>query len=381
MCASIQQMKIILTGATGVLGSHIMYDVLEHFIHTNIQGTLFLITRKKGNVAAKERITELLSSHYTPNILSAKGTTALLKYITIIDADLAQLEKTVLEQFKGAYFIHSAGYVNLSTDEDQKEKIFHENASLTKNLFTTFSPYIKKFIYISTAFSSGVRKGLIANDFHNLEFKLDHRNAYENAKFHSEEFVIQQCTQLQLPYQILRPSVIGGKMLGVENRYFISKYMVFYLMAKFFHFTAQRKVAQENVRFTISENTGLNIIPVDYVSKVIVATFQRTDITQLNIVHNESFNLVKGLQLIMKEVGYTNFSILPNALDFDYKNTIEKLYYESIGKHLKPYLTSAANEYDTTLLNSILEIPKLDAESFTDMIRYARLHNFKDINV
>jgi nucleoside-diphosphate-sugar epimerase len=374
-------MKIILTGATGVLGSHIMYDVLEHFIHTNIQGTLFLITRKKGNVAAKERITELLSSHYTPNILSAKGTTALLKYITIIDTDLAQLEKTVLEQFKGAYFIHSAGYVNLSTDEDQKEKIFHENASLTKNLFTTFSPYIKKFIYISTAFSSGVRKGLIANDFHNLEFKLDHRNAYENAKFHSEEFVIQQCTQLQLPYQILRPSVIGGKMLGIENRYFIPKYMVFYLMAKFFHFTAQRKVAQENVRFTISENTGLNIIPVDYVSKVIVATFQRTDITQLNIVHNESFNLVKGLQLIMKEVGYTNFSILPNALDFDYKNTIEKLYYESIGKHLKPYLTSAANEYDTTLLNSILEIPKLDAESFTDMIRYARLHNFKDINV
>jgi nucleoside-diphosphate-sugar epimerase len=374
-------MKIILTGATGVLGSHIMYDVLEHFIHTNIQGTLFLITRKKGNVAAKERITELLSSHYTPNILSAKGTTALLKYITIIDTDLAQLEKTVLEQFKGAYFIHSAGYVNLSTDEDQKEKIFHENASLTKNLFTTFSPYIKKFIYISTAFSSGVRKGLIANDFHNLEFKLDHRNAYENAKFHSEEFVIQQCTQLQLPYQILRPSVIGGKMLGIENRYFIPKYMVFYLMAKFFHFTAQRKVAQENVRFTISENTGLNIIPVDYVSKVIVATFQRTDITQLNIVHNESFNLVKGLQLIMKEVGYTNFSILPNALDFDYKNTIEKLYYESIGKHLKPYLTSAANEYDTTILNSILEIPKLDAESFTDMIRYARLHNFKDINV
>ena len=381
MCASIQQMKIILTGATGVLGSHIMYDVLEHFIHTNIQGTLFLITRKKGNVAAKERITELLSSHYTPKILSTKGTTALLKYITIIDTDLAQLEKTVLEQFKGAYFIHSAGYVNLSTDEDQKEKIFHENASLTKNLFTTFSPYIKKFIYISTAFSSGVRKGLIANDFHNLEFKLDHRNAYENAKFHSEEFVIQQCTQLQLPYQILRPSVIGGKMLGIENRYFIPKYMVFYLMAKFFHFTAQRKVAQENVRFTISENTGLNIIPVDYVSKVIVATFQRTDITQLNIVHNESFNLVKGLQLIMKEVGYTNFSILPNALDFDYKNTIEKLYYESIGKHLKPYLTSAANEYDTTLLNSILEIPKIDAESFTDMIRYARLHNFKDINV
>ena len=374
-------MKIILTGATGVLGSHIMYDILEHYINNNIDGKLYLITRNKGKVTAKERIIELLSSNYTPKILLEKGTISLLQYIEIIDTDLVQLQDTFTEKLKDSYFIHSAGYVNLSTDEDQKEKIFIENAVMTKTIFQLFSPFIKKFIYISTAFSSGARKGLIDNDFHNLDFELEHRNAYENAKFHSEEFVIEQCKALNLPYQILRPSVIGGKMLGTENRYFIPKYMVFYLMAKFFHFTAQRKDQQQNVRFAISENTGLNIIPVDYVSKVIVSTFERTDIVQLNIVHNQSFNLVKGLQLIMTEVGYSNFSIIPNGLDFDYKNTIEKLYYESIGKHLKPYLTSAASEYDTTLLNSILEIPKLDSESFTNMIRYAKLHNFKDINV
>lgn len=374
-------MKIILTGATGVLGSHIMYDILEDFINKNIKGKLYLITRNKGKVSAKDRIVELLSSNYTPKFLIEQGTDSLLQYIEIIDTDLAQIQTDFTIKLKDAYFIHSAGYVNLSTDEDQKEKIFNENAVMTKTIFQLFSPFIKKFIYISTAFSSGIRKGLIVNDFHNLDFKLEHRNAYENAKYHSEEFVINQCKELNLPYQILRPSVIGGKMLGNENLYFIPKYMVFYLMAKFFHFTAQHKDQQENVRFSISEETGLNIIPVDYVSKVIVSTFQRTDIVQLNIVNNQSFNLVKGLQLIMKEVGYSNFSIIPNGLDFDYKNTIEKLYYESIGKHLKPYLTSAANEYDTTLLNSILEIPKLDAESFTNMIRYAKLHNFKDINV
>lgn len=374
-------MKIILTGATGVLGSHIMYDILEHFIRNDIKETLYLITRNKGKVSAKDRIIKLLSSNYTPKFLLEQGTDSLLRYIEIIDTDLAQIQMDFTVKLKDAYFIHSAGYVNLSTDEDQKEKIFNENAVMTKTIFQLFSPFIKKFIYISTAFSSGIRKGLIVNDFHNLDFKLEHRNAYENAKYLSEEFVINQCKSLNLPYQILRPSVIGGKMLGNENLYFISKYMVFYLMAKFFHFTAQRKDPQENVRFSISEETGLNIIPVDYVSKVIVSTFQRNDIVQLNIVHNQSFNLKKGLQLIMKEVGYSNFSIIPNGLDFDYKNTIEKLYYESIGKHLKPYLTSAANEYDTTLLNSILEIPKLDAESFTNMIRYAKLHNFKDINV
>jgi nucleoside-diphosphate-sugar epimerase len=374
-------MKIILTGATGVLGSHIMYDILELFIKQNNNGKLFIIARNKGKVNAVERINELLTSDYTPQVLQKSGLEKLHQYIEIIDSDLADLQDTFSEKIKGAYFIHSAGYVNLSTDENLKEKIFDENAKITKSLFNTFHPFIKKFIYIGTAFSSGIRGGLIDNDFHNLDFTPEHRNAYEDAKFHSENYIAKECKKLGLPFQILRPSVIGGKMLGTESPYFIPKYMVFYLLAKFFHFTSQRKGEQENVRFIINEETGLNIIPVDYVARVIVNTFERDDIEQLNIVNDKSFNIVKGLQLIMKEVGYTNFTLIKNQLDFKYKNTIEKLYYESIGKHLKPYFITNPNEYDTTLLNSILEIPKLDNEAFTNMIRYAILNDFKDINV
>jgi nucleoside-diphosphate-sugar epimerase len=374
-------MKIILTGATGVLGSHIMYEILELFITNKIDGELFIIARNKGKSSALDRINELLSSSYTPKIIKEKGIEKLHEYIKIIDTDLATIQDTFSNQIKGAYFIHSAGYVNLSTNEEQRERIFDENTKITKLLFNIFHPFIKKFIYIGTAFSSGIRKGVIANDFHSLSFKPEHRNAYENAKFHSENFIAQECKKIGLGFQILRPSVIGGKMLGVENQYFIPKYMVFYLLAKFFHFTSQRKGEQENVRFIVNDETGLNIIPVDYVAKVIVNTFERDDIEQLNIVNNKSFNMVKGLQLIMKEVGYSNFTLIQNPLDFQYKNTIEKLYYESIGKHLSPYFTTSANEYDTTLLNSILEIPKLDQEAFTNMIRYARINNFKDINV
>lgn len=374
-------MKIILTGSTGVLGSHIMYEILELFIQNKIDGKLFLIARNKGKNSALDRINELLSSTYTPQILKDKGLEKLHPYLEIIDSDLANINTDFSKKINDSYFIHSAGYVNLSIDADQKQRIFDENAKITKSLFNVFHPFIKKFIYIGTAFSSGIRKGLIDNDFHSLGFKPEHRNAYEDAKFHSENFIAQECKKIGLPFQILRPSVIGGKMLGTENQYFIPKYMVFYLLAKFFHFTSQRKGAQENVRFIVNEDTGLNIIPVDYVAKVIVNTFQRTDIQQLNIVNNKSFNMIKGLQLIMKEVGYTNFTLIQNSLDFTYKNTIEKLYYESIGKHLNPYFTTAANEYDTTLLNSILEIPKLDQEAFTNMIRYGKLNNFKDINV
>jgi thioester reductase-like protein len=374
-------MKIILTGATGVLGSHIMYEILELFIGNKIDGKLFLIVRNKGKNSALDRVNELLSSSYTPKVIKNKGLEKLHEYIEVIDTDLATIQDTFSNQIKGAYLIHSAGYVNLSIDEEQREKIFDENTKVTKALFTIFNPFIKKFIYIGTAFSSGIRKGLIDNDFHSLSFEPKHRNAYENAKFHSENFIAKECKKIGLPFQILRPSVIGGKMLGVENQYFIPKYMVFYLLAKFFHFTSQRKGEQENVRFIVNQDTVLNIIPVDYVAKVIVNTFEKDDVEQLNIVHHKSFNMVDGLQLIMKEVGYTNFTLIQNPLDFKYKNAIEKLYYESIGKHLSPYFNTSANEYDTTLLNSILEIPTLDQDAFTNMIRYARSNNFKDINV
>ena len=323
----------------------------------------------------------MLSSYYTPKILQNIGLNELNKYIEIISFDIVVNEELFLEKIKGAYLIHSAGYVNLSTDEELKEKIFDENVQLTKTLFSVLHPHIKKFIYIGTAFSSGIRKGLIDTDFHNLDFTPEHRNTYEYAKYHSENFIAKECKAIGLPFQTLRPSVIGGKMLGTENNFFIPKYMVFYLLAKFFHFTAKRKGKQENIRFIVNNETSLNIIPVDYVAKVVVNTFEKDDVEQLNIVNKKSFNMLKGLELIMNEVGYTNFTFIPNDLNFEYKNSVEKLYYESIGKHLKPYFITDANEYDTTLLNSILEIPKLDNEDFTNLIRYAISNNFQDIKV
>ena len=375
-------MKIILTGATGVLGSHIMYEILELFIKKpNLNNKLYIIARNNGKNSAENRINDLLSSYYTPKILQNIGLNELNKYIEIISFDIVVNEELFLEKIKGAYLIHSAGYVNLSTDEELKEKIFDENVQLTKTLFSVLHPHIKKFIYIGTAFSSGIRKGLIDTDFHNLDFTPEHRNTYEYAKFHSENFIAKECSVIGLPFQILRPSVIGGKMLGTENNFFIPKYMVFYLLAKFFHFTAKRKGKQEKIRFIVNNETSLNIIPVDYVAKVVVNTFEKDDVEQLNIVNKKSFSMIKGLELIMNEVGYTNFTFIANDLNFEYKNSVEKMYYESIGKHLKPYFISDANEYDTAVLNSILEIPKLDNEDFTNLIRYAISNNFQDIKV
>jgi hypothetical protein len=83
---------------------------------------------------------------------------------------------------------------------------------------------------------------------------------------------LQQLVKIDLPFQILRPSVIGGNMLTPENPYFISKYMVFICWPNF-SILLRNEGDQENVRFIVNPDTVLNIIPVDYVAKLLFQFF------------------------------------------------------------------------------------------------------------
>ena len=67
--------------------------------------------------------------------------------------NLDEIKNAISDKIEGAYFIHSAGFVNLSTDEERREKIFDENTKITKSIFTVFHPFIKKFMKSSTKFS------------------------------------------------------------------------------------------------------------------------------------------------------------------------------------------------------------------------------------
>ncbi len=371
-------MKIILSGGTGVLGSELIFEFLEYFIENGIDGKLFLIARGNTKVTAAERINTLLRSSFVPQKIREIGLEGIKSFIEVIESN--NYAAPDAQKLRDAYFIHSAGYVNLSTDAQHYEAIYTENKKVTENFLSIYGPYIKKFIYVSTAYCSGVRAGLISNDFENLNFKPDFRNAYEKAKFESEKYVARYCTEKGIEYQILRPSVIGGKLIGEENKFHVLKYMGFYLLGKFFHFYSKSK-KNENVRIPITFDTGLNIIPVDYVAKVILKSFQRQDIIQLNIAHEKSYDIAGGIKIIMEEAGHPNFNLVPLEEFKEYQNFTERLYFEKIGKHLSPYLNAPKNEYDTQLLSSILPIPEIDAQTFRGMIRYGVDNNFSDVNI
>lgn len=315
----------------------------------------------------------MLESDFAPNFIKA-NLPAILKKISVVPASNLLRPKTFLAEKRITHFIHSAGLVNLSTDPEAKKEIFGENLEFTAQIFNAYKKRIDKFIYISTAFSVGNRGGIITNDYLSTEPK-DHRNHYEASKYAAEKYVMQAGKDNGIPVQILRPSVLGGNIMD-DPSFFISKYMVFYLFAKFF----DRNTSKDSIRITAHTDSGLNIIPTDYAAKVIVAVFDQA-IEQLNIVHSKTTHISEGISRILHTVAFDNFKLTQKVINTTtgFESTLEKFYYNTIGVHLTPYLTSTPCEWDTTLLQQILPMPTYNLEDYLGAtIKFAKGQGFKN---
>lgn len=364
-------MNVILTGATGTLGSRILFSLLEQKLE-EIEH-IYLLVRGKAATSPKERIQNMLSSENIPEFIQ-NNNVKISEKIEVIDAINILDPSSFLTKQPIDYFIHSAGYVNLSTDPRAKEAVFHENFDFTKAIFNAYADRIAKFVYISTAFSFGDNGGVLKNDYFE-NHTGNYRNHYEAAKHASEKYVLAQSKAKNIPIQILRPSVLGGNIEEAPN-FFISKYMVFYLFAKFFN----NNTSEDNIRISTNNFSGLNIIPTDYAANVIVKVLS-TDIEQLNIVHAEETNMVKGISKILDAVGFSNFTFTQEQITTatGFASKLEEFYYETIGVHLHPYLNSKPNVWDTTLLESILPMPKYNLEDYLlQTVSFAKAANFRN---
>jgi nucleoside-diphosphate-sugar epimerase len=364
-------MVILLTGATGTLGSRILFSLLEDRFEAIEQ--IYLPVRSKKSRTPKSRVVKMLESDFASEFVKTNLSVILLKITVAPATEILQPDIFIFHK-RITHFIHAAGMVNLSTTPEAKAEIFKENFDFTESIFNTYAALIDKFIYISTAFSVGNIRGLIPNDYLKSE-PTEHRNHYEASKYKTEKFLTKAGKDASVPVQILRPSVLGGNIIDAPH-FFISKYMVFYLFAKFFH----RNISKDSIRITTSSDSGLNIVPADYAAKVIATVFDR-DITQLNIVHSKTTHINSGIKQILDAVAFDNFSLTQEIINqkSGFESKLEQFYYKTIGVHLTPYLTSKPCEWDTTLLQQILPIPEYNLENYLrDTIHFARAHGFKD---
>ncbi len=336
--------NVLLTGCTGLVGSHLLFELLALYLKQKLDGSIYLLVRSTPIASGNERIIEMLKSSFAPDYIQKVEIEKLLQPLVIIESDiLAPDLSSDLSSVdsKPLTVIHSAASCNLISTSTAKEEVDRVNIEGTQNLLNAVSALpLKKIVYVSTAFASGTQSNTIPNSFDQLTDRA-FRNPYEKSKADTEEIIKNFCKKYDTPYFIARPSVVCGRLLDTPL-YCVSKYDVFYGAAGFFY-KMKRSMEHEEFRMFIHMMGTLNIVPVDFVAKVICECIPDTRVQELNIInsnppkHNE---YIPAMLAILGISGCKLIDYQPEAL-----TRFEKLYYKTAGKAFEPYVTAVNQEY------------------------------------
>jgi nucleoside-diphosphate-sugar epimerase len=365
--------NIFITGATGILGSQVFYELLPLFVSGTIQGKIVLLVRPVRNITSKQRVENILTHPDAPEKVKELSFSELMKHIIIIDAGLNDFMPVMLpEGIKNYTVIHAAASVNLGQNESSGKEIEDNNYKGTMNILYSMTPFMKQFVYISTAFSSGHRKGEIDDDFLSVK-ECNFRNPYEQFKHLTEVFVDSYCTSKGIEWKILRPSIICGRLVEAPF-YAISRFLVFYLFPRYV-IAFRKRLTKFELRLSVPERSDINIVPVDYVSKAVVASLQ-TPVQQLNIVHPRNVSCRELFRSGFSRINFENYSFretVPEDL-----SPSEHIFYDTIGQQLNPYINTPAYHFNTESLDKTvpgIKLPNIE-EHFGRLLDYAIEHNF-----
>ncbi len=369
-------MNCLLTGATGIVGSHILFDWIRKALVEQTVNHIFVVIR--GNdLSSEERLVSILTSESRPAFMNYFSLAACLEKITVISGDLMSLQEADLLNHPFDTVIHCAGSTNLLNTSESKNKVHTQNYLVTQHLLQNLPAYVTRFLYISTAYSFGIQNKKVDDHINSYQV-TDFRNPYEKSKYECETYVVEACKTKGINAQILRPSIICGRLL--DRPYFETpKFDVFYSWAIFLDKYA--KQFKDTFRIWIDKQSGLNIVPVDFVSKAVLHAFLNPEIKELNIVNPK--------QILHKDyVGCVLESFNINTYEYaeekpENLSVFEQLYYKSIGGLFEKYISIPDLQFKPEQIMKLIEQLQLDLtlgvhENFMNLIDFSVEKRFRN---
>jgi nucleoside-diphosphate-sugar epimerase len=368
-------MNCLLTGSTGILGSHILFDWIRKALVEETVNHLFLVIRSNQS-SAKDRLMSILKDDSRPEFLNDFSLEQCLSKITVIDTDLSNVDITILKNYHFDTVIHCAASTSLAQTSSSKDKVHQQNLMVTTHFLNQLPKYVERFIYISTAYSFGIQEKKVKDKIGDYEVS-NFRNAYEKSKYESESYVKQFCLKHNIQSQILRPSIICGRLID-KPFYETPKFDVFYSWAIFLNKYAIK--SKDNFRIWIDKNSGLNIVPVDFVSKAVLYAYLNPSIEELNIVNPKPIlheNYVGKVLHYFNVHSYELISSMPVKL-----NMFESLYYKSIGDIFEQYISIPDLKFHTDAILKLIDQLQLDStlgvhDNFMNLINHSVEKEFK----
>lgn len=387
-------MVIAITGATGLLGSNILFELLKIYESSNTPLLIWVLGRPAEGYTLLDRIRQLLEvdgRYY----LGTSDPLRFLANIRTIDCFLDQPGLGISEgqlrqirEYPPDLFIHSAAEVDFRDQPAVLERLNEINVKGTERIIAfAASLGCPDFALVSTAYVCGIRSGTVEPDY--IPAEQAFRNPYERSKLLSEQFVRQAQTEERLGrVHIFRPTTICGRLIEPPTGY-TRKFDVFYAWLSFFLRLKSRQLGgidyqtptEIDIRVALKPGSGLNIIPADFAAKALVNICLQQP--ESNSYHLASPYLTDNYEDLPALLDFIKVSLpefvekMPATL-----TPLERLYYhKSVGKIYDPYISQPVPHFSLETLQQQLpadfaKCPAVKGPELLKLLEFAKQHDF-----
>lgn len=383
----------LLTGATGSLGRNLLFEILKQNLSQLSALHIIILGRDQDHYPLKKRIMDIIENdgvHYLALEQEEyeSYTSSFEKIITCIhfeldsDSKLSPEDQKTLSLYPIDQAYHIASHIDFRDSELIREKLWAINVDGTKrvlNLIDTLN--VKAFNYVGSAYACGKTSGDIAPDY--VNFEQEFRNPYELSKLEAEVLVRKHSeTHSTVKHKFFRPSTISGRLL--ENKIgSISKFDVFYAWLFFFLRCKEKKhghigieqAVEMSCRVTYSSDSGLNIVPVDYVAKALfILSHSDSKENSFHLVNDNECAHSLYVPAMANAINIKGIKAVTEA-PLTELNQLEKLYYQTVGKIYTPYVNAKTMNFKTPQNRALPKCPEINKENFSRLIDFALVSN------
>lgn len=243
-------MPVLLTGATGFVGQHLLWDQLQHGADRD---PVYCLIRATDEQQAAARLTAILDGPGAPTLTAAQRDRCRVVWGDITEPGLtfSSGKRDSLPSDVNR-IIHCAATVKFNQPLATARGI---NVDGTNNMLRYAQRLqrngaLQRFDYIGTTFVAGTTRGTVSED--ELAQPPGFHNTYERTKWEAEALLRQR--QSDLPITIFRPSIV----VGDSQSGYTANYRVLY--------TPLKLLAQGVALFAPADPRGqLDVVPIDYV--------------------------------------------------------------------------------------------------------------------
>jgi nucleoside-diphosphate-sugar epimerase/putative sterol carrier protein len=346
--------KIIFTGITGAVGSWIAAEALKR------GHTILAIMRDKNPENARERIGDILNitdiDKYYDNIDVIKG--------NICDDLLSITEKPEIKDVSMVF--HCAAATEFS--DANAEQSMQVNVKGTRNILELTGKLRIPLCYISTAYIAGRRQGEVKEN--EIDLGQDFNNIYEKTKCKAECLVQEWIEETDVPIFIFRPGIV----IGDSKKGRLATFNGIYNILRFFD-AVESLVKNEHIRAIGNKDATKNLIPVDYLAKVVWYIIER-GITGTYHITNPNPVTMEQLRNIYIDLFGLNGELVTQEEYQSKEPTRLELLFQKASSLYAPYMVNEPvfdrSNTDAALYDTNIELPVIDTDYFKRLLKYAK---------